>query len=685
MKSILKFLVTIVAGFAVIAVVAVILLPRLINPNDYRQQLTTLIQDKTGITVSFDGPIGWSVFPWLGIAMEDVSIQGSDNGALGTLGRAEVSVKLLPLLSKQIETQAVILHGLELKLVKSRDGKGNWEFGDNAEAKTGAPAGSDENTAPAPVTRSNDAMIIPELNIASVEFKGLMVSYEDKVTGKSYVINDASLITSAIIDNAPFDLTLQARMKSSDPDLALRTRLDTTLGVNLGTRTITLDNLKVSTRPDINNGEKLDIVGHLRFEQPDMKEPLQMSGELDVTEFNPARLLGQIKMPLPPMSDPKALNRLSFKSRFNSNGKSFNADTLDLTLDGFTIAGNVNVTDLEKQSIVFQFTGNDLNLDQYLPPAAEKKPEATEPEAKQPTAQAQEPPLIPEDALRPLNLKGSLSLNSLTAAKLRFDKPVVKLTAAGGRQEIKLDSDFYQGRIDVDSKLDVRKKAAPEVVASADLKGINLEALAEPIPAMKSIQGTVNADLNVTTRGLVQSALTRNLNGKVNFGINKGAFTEANFDKLVCEGIAQIRSKSLEKSDWDKVTHFQKLGGTFVIKNGVANNDDLTAALSNLNLKGDGNINLVEQSLDYHVGLNISGDRSPDSDPACQVNEDYVNVTWPVRCQGKLGEQSCGLDTERLADTIAELAKQEVKGRIQEEIEKQVDGPLKDVLKGFFN
>ena len=685
MKSILKILVTIVAGLAVIAAVAVIVLPRLIDPNDYRQQLTTLIQDRAGITVSFDGPIGWSVFPWLGIAMEDVSIEGSDSGTLGTLGRAEVNVKLLPLLSKQVETKAVILHGLELRLVKNQDGKGNWEFGDKAEPKVGPPAGSDDGTTAAPVTRSNDAMNIPELNIASVEFKGLMVSYEDKVTGNSYIIDDASMVTSAIIDNAPFDLTLQARMKSSDPELALRTRLDTTLGVNLGTRIVTLDNLKISTRPDIDKGENLDIVGHLRFEQPDMKEPMQMSGELDVTEFNPARLLNQIKIALPPMSAPQALSRLSFKSRFNSDGKSFNADRLDLTLDGFNIDGNVKIADLEKQSIVFKFTGNDLNLDQYLPPPTDKKPAENTETTTTLQSNQQEQPLIPEDALRPLNINGSLSLISLTAAKLRFDKPSVKLTAANGRQEIKLNSGFYQGRIDVDSKLDVRKKGMPEILAEADLKDISLEALTEPIPAMKSIQGTVNADLNVTTRGLVQSALTRNLNGKVNFGIDKGAFTEANFDKLVCEGIAQIRGKSLEKSDWGKVTDFQKLGGTFIIKNGVANNDDLTAALANLNLKGDGNINLVEQSLDYHVGLNISGDRSPDSDPACQVNEDYVNVTWPVRCKGKLGEQSCGLDTERLADTIAELAKQEVKGRIQEEIEEKVDGPLKDVLKGFFN
>ena len=279
---------------------------------------------------------------------------------------------------------------------------------------------------------------------------------------------------------------------------------------------------------------------------------------------------------------------------------------------------------------------------------------------------------------------GSLKLNSLTVAKLNFEKPSVQLSAANGRQEVKISSGFYKGEIDLNSKLDVRQKGNPRVTTVAGLKGIDLQSMAEPVPALSSIEGNVNADVNVTTHGLLQSTLTRNLNGKVGFGIANGAFTGANFDKLVCEGIAQIRNKELEKTDWGPSTRFKNLSGSFDIRNGIASNDNLTAALSNLNLKGDGNVNLVQQTLDYHVGLNINGDTAPDNDPACQVNEDYVDVTWPVRCQGKLGEQHCGLDTERLADTIASLAKKEVQHRIEKEIEKKVDGPLKDVLKGFF-
>ena len=333
------------------------------------------------------------------------------------------------------------------------------------------------------------------------------------------------------------------------------------------------------------------------------------------------------------------------------------------------------ILDLAKQNMRFSFNGNDLNLDNYLPPAS-TKPAATPASTSEKTkssapaatsAPASEQPLIPEDMLRGLDIDGSMKLASLTIAKLRFDQPSVALKAANGKQDVTIGSGFYQGKINLNTKLDVRKKGTPKLSSTAQMKGVSIEAMAVPIPALQPVQGLVNADVNVTTQGQLQSVLTKNLNGKIQFGIDKGVFTNANFDKLVCEGIASIRKTKLDKTDWGDSTHFKDLSGTFVIKNGVASNDNLIASLSNLSLKGDGKVDLVKQYFDYHMGLNIRGSESPDSDPACQVNEDYVNVTWPVRCEGNIGTQKCGIDSERLGDTIAGLVRNEAQKRISDE------------------
>ena len=681
MNRIIKFFVFVVAGLALIAIIAALVLPKVLDPNNYRDEISQLVYDNTGLTLTIDGPIGWSVFPWLGLSLQDVNVKGSGENPFAELGKAEVSVKLLPLLSQTVEMQTATLIGLKLNLIKDKNGNGNWETGQKpSKASASESAGSTTETSTSSDQSAEKQPL--QINIANVIADGLIIHYQDLATGKSYTVDQASLKTGAIRNQEPFDFDLQARISSNEPALAFQTGLSGNLSFDLQNGQYSLKNYKLSARPDITQGESVNLVGNVNYQQ----EPMQIDGTMDVTEFNPARLLSQIKISLPPMAAPDALSKLSFNSQFTTDGKRFDANTLKLSLDSFVIDGNFKVTDLKTQAMTFQFSGNDLNLDNYLPPPANGETHSSkEPDRKQTVpATTSEVPLIPEDALRPLDIKGSLKLNSMTVAKLKFEKPSVQLSAAKGRQEVKINSVFYKGVIDLNTKLDVRQKGNPKVSTVAGLKGIDLQTLAEPVPALASVQGNLNTDVNVTTHGLLQSTLTRNLNGKAGFGIANGAFTGANFDKLVCEGIAQIRNKDLQKKDWGQSTQFKNLSGSFDIRNGVASNNNLTAALTNLNLKGDGTVNLIQQTMDYHIGLNISGDTAPDSDPACQVNEDYVEVTWPVRCRGELGKPDCGLDTERLADTIAGLAKQEVKHRIEKEIEKNVEGPLKDVLKGLF-
>ena len=66
MSRIIKSIVFLVAGLALIAIIAALALPRVIDPNNYRDDISQLVYDNTGLTLSIDGPIGWSVFPGWG-------------------------------------------------------------------------------------------------------------------------------------------------------------------------------------------------------------------------------------------------------------------------------------------------------------------------------------------------------------------------------------------------------------------------------------------------------------------------------------------------------------------------------------------------------------------------------------------------------------------------------------------
>ncbi|WP_257284812.1 AsmA family protein [Endozoicomonas sp. SESOKO1] len=682
MNRILKFIAVLLAAVVLLGVIAAALLPRFIDPNQYRDDITRLVYDHSGLKVSINGPIGWSIFPWVGLSLEDVSVAGADNSQLAQLGSAGVSVKLIPLLSKRIEMQTLELKGLELTLVKNTKGKGNWQVSAPEPSEQQTPGEPEQTPTPEP-----DSSPL-KLDIASVNVSGLLISYDDQVSGQKYIIDQASLTTGAIRNQQPFHFQLKAHI--TVPDLVVNSLISGEMTFNLDAGHYDIQNLKVSATPDVEKGESLSIVGNIQYQQT----PVLVKGNLGVAEFNLANLLHQIKVQLPPMADPKALNKLSFDSHFSTNGESLTADKLQLQLDSFTLDGNFTMNSIDRGDMQFNFTGNDLNLDNYLPPATDsektdgtKAADTEAPDEEQPAQSSpekpsgKEHPLIPVAMLRGLNLDGSMKLASLTVAKFIFEQPSVAIKAARGRQEVNIGSRFYQGTIDMTADLDVRQSGQPKMAASAELKNISLEALSTPVPDLASVQGDVNASMKVHTQGQYASVLTRNLDGNIEFTIDKGVFTEANFDKMVCEGIAIVRKKELRSTDWGSSTEFTDLSGSFVIKNGVATNDNLIAALAYMNLKGDGYVNLVDRQLDYHLGLNIRGEEAPDSDPACQINKEYVNVTWPVRCHGDLDDLTCGIDVKRLTETIADLAE----NRLKQKIEDKIQGPVKDLLKGFFN
>ena len=676
MNRFLKFITTLLIIIVVLVAGAAVILPRVIDPNNYRDEIAGLVYDASGLELSINGPIGWTVFPWVGLSLEDITVNGNENSQLAQLGNAEISVKLIPLLSKKVEVQTASLNGLELTLVKNKQGRGNWEVSKPEKTEAVKPETSDTGS------ESEKSSTPLELDIASVDISGLLLSYEDQQTGQKYLIDEAGLTTGTIHNQEPVNFNLQARINM--PDLILVSTISGTLEFNLEQGIFDLNDLVIKAHPNVDNPETLSITGNLHLEQ----EPLLARGTLDVIRFNPGQLFRQFKIELPVMRDPKAFSRLSFKSGFTTDGKRFDADTLKLTLDDFNIDGFFKITDLEKQQMKFSFTGNDLNLDRYLPPgstsSSETSNEAAATAGSKPAPATKEQPLIPEELIRSLNLDGDMKLNSLTVATLKFEKPSVKTRAANGKADVTISSDFYQGTIKLDSSVNVRQKNTPALSTVANVSGINLEALASAIPALKPVHGNVNASLDVKTKGQLQSVLTRNLNGLVKFNIDNGEFTNANFDKMVCEGVAFIRQADLEKDNWENSTKFRDLSGSFIINNGVASNNNLLAALSNLNLKGDGKVDLVQQTLDYHLGLNIRGSESSDSDPACEVNEKYRDIAWPVRCQGNLGTLQCGIDNERLGDTVADIFKAEAREQIQEQLEENLKAPVRDLLKGIF-
>src|SRR5690606_21951125 len=133
-----------VVALLVLAAVAIWLF---VDPNDYKDRISAAVQESTGRQLSLPGELKLSLFPWIALETGEASLgnpPGFGDQPFLTLRRAKLSVKLMPLLRKELEVGRIEIDGLDLRLLQDAQGKGNWEeWGGSAED---APA--DETAAP---------------------------------------------------------------------------------------------------------------------------------------------------------------------------------------------------------------------------------------------------------------------------------------------------------------------------------------------------------------------------------------------------------------------------------------------------------------------------------------------------------------------------------------------------------
>jgi AsmA protein len=201
------------------------------------------------------------------------------------------------------------------------------------------------------------------------------------------------------------------------------------------------------------------------------------------------------------------------------------------------------------------------------------------------------------------------------------------------------------------------------------------------------VKGLLTLNSALTSKGNSEKVLIDGLNGTASFMLNDGVLVNANLEQQLCQGIAKLNRKTLDSEPRGKDTPFQQLNGNLVFRNGVASNPDLKVGIPGLTVKGDGDVDLRVLGMDYRIAIIIEGDKSEMPDPACQVNERYAGIEWPVRCRGplELGAKACRLDNEKLGQVAAKLAGDKLQQKIDDKLGDKVSPQLKDALKGLFN
>lgn len=252
MGKLVRYLIYFVGLLIILIIAAVLLVPRFFDPNDFKPQITTLVKEKTGRDIVIDGDIKLSVFPWIGVSLGKVVLNELPvfgNQPLLAIDSADVKVKLLPLISKQVELDRVSLDGLKLNLVRLPNGIANWEtLTDNQQSEeannvTAEPASPDEDNN----STKQAGVGLSALSVAGLSLSNANISFDDRAAPQKIVIDQLNLNVDEVSfdDPIPFDAEFIANV--SHPQLQDTMKVSGRLTLNEAMDQFTVDKLKLNT------------------------------------------------------------------------------------------------------------------------------------------------------------------------------------------------------------------------------------------------------------------------------------------------------------------------------------------------------------------------------------------------------------------------------------------------------
>ncbi|HEX8592785.1 MAG TPA: AsmA family protein [Pseudomonas sp.] len=736
MKAFGKILGLFVLGLLLIIVALGFALSHLFDPNDYKDEIRQLARDKANIELTLNGDIGWSLFPWLGLELHEASVATLTNPTkpFADLQMLGLSVRVLPLLRRQVQMSDVRVEGLNLSLNRDENGHGNWEdIGKPAPVEPGATPPTDND--PAVAAKPDKSSQPIRLDIDSLTVNNARVEYTDVRKGQSFSAESIQLSTGAIHEGAEIPVKLTAFLGTNQPVMRAKTelvgqlRLDRALkryqfedmrlsgeasGEPLQGKTVTFaaqGQLLVDMAANVAewtslklSANQLRALGELHVRELD--KTAQLSGGLSIAQFDLRTFLDSIGQTLPAMAD-ASLSKVELVTRLTGTPTSVALEDLNLKVDDSAFTGRIAVDDFAKQALRVQLKGDTFDADRYRPAESEETKGAkaarktevqsgeaeaiagagTTPLPEQPTKAAWSTArLLPLERMRKLDVDADLSFGQLTLDKLPIQNAALKTQALDG--VVKLESlrgDLYNGNFEVKGNLDVRPDV-PLISVQTRVAKVPIESVLQSQGQTPPVKGLLTLSSDLNGKGNSEKALIDSLNGTASFVLNNGVLVNANLEQQLCQGISLLNRKTLSGEPRGKDTPFQQLNGNLLLRNGVASNPDLKVRIPGLTVNGDGDVDLRVLGMNYRVGIIIEGDKTEMPDPACEVNPRYVGIEWPVRCRGplELGAKACRLDKEGLGQVAAKLAGDKISDKLEEKLGDKVSPELKDALRGLF-
>src|SRR5271163_200255 len=338
-----------------------------VNPDNYKGRIVAAVKETTGRDLQLTGDIKLSVFPWVVLEVGPARL-GNPPGFGGepfvSFTHAALRVRVLPLLRGQLEVSRVELEGLDLRLRRNADGRGNWQDARPSSASA-SPSGAAGNR--------------PSRSFASfgqVSMRDGRVSYED--IRVEHLNLDAG--SAALRRDIPVSITFDAQRGSLSEAITVKAKFD--LSADSGAQQWGLAAVILSgalNRPGeagaiswelaapalaVNLAEQsaqvpgftLSYAGaHLsgRAAAAKMFGDLSLTGSLTLAPLVVREFAARVGMAIPETEDAKAWSQLSVSTDFEYESRAWTLNELRLHLDDTQLQGEIKYSAAESPTLKF--------------------------------------------------------------------------------------------------------------------------------------------------------------------------------------------------------------------------------------------------------------------------------------------------------------------------------------------
>lgn len=329
-----------------------------------------------------------------------------------------------------------------------------------------------------------------------------------------------------------------------------------------------------------------------------------------------------------------------------------------LSLDDSTLSGSAG---LSGERFEFDLTVDAIDIDRYLPPAAEEDDAASD------DAGSVDAIDLPLDRLRNFSANGNLALNETQFLGLTFTDANFALVAGNGRMTLTPAGTLYGGSIDGEISIEVQGDEARFSLRQA-LSNVDMAGLGRDYLNTEALAGTGNVNLDLASVGARVGEIKRGLDGTAAISVTDGALHGVDIWHQMMRLRSGISGPDVEPLEGDAQTVFERIAIGGPVEDAVMTTEEFVASLPFAALTGSGTIDLLttELSLDASAGL-VDGP-TLQQDP---VLAEYAGSQIPLRITGTL-------DSPLVLPDVGAMLSQAVQEAVREEVDDAVDEAVEE-------